>query len=194
MPTVTLTPPTDWDRASLAGLWHVWQEDWRVNGRSPFVPGTQAMTIFRLGQWLDDPRRNALVRLVASGLYKTGAIYARFVLGLEFRKETKIGRRVEFAHQHGVVIDPHTEIGDEVLILHGVTIGLRLSVADAENPSLGAKIGARVTIGAGAKIIGAVRIGDDATIGPNAVVMTDVPARGSVVAAPSRVLRIRSDS
>lgn len=193
-PRVEVTPPTGWDSATIRGLAAILREDWATNGNSPFVPGTVAITVLRLGQWLDDPHRAGLVRRVGLLFYRAAASFTRAVLGFDMRKETKVGRRVEFAHQHGVVIDPGAEIGDEVLVLHGVTIGLRLTTQEGGLHRSGAKIGRGVTLGAGAKIIGNVRIGDGATVGPNAVVTTDVPAHASVVAAPSRVLRIRLDN
>lgn len=161
-----------------------------MHGGSPLIPAVQALTVYRFGQWLRDPARSRATRAIGSLLYRAGAAYARNFIGYEFREGTTLGRRVRFYHQHGIVIDPGTVIGDDTTVRHGVTIGLRMARVEGEPNVAGAKIGARVQIGAGAKIVGAVLIGDDASIGPNAVVMTDVPAGASVIAAPSRILRL----
>lgn len=189
-PSIVVSKPTAWDTSTWSGLYRIWAEDWRVHGGSPLIPAIQALTVYRFGQWLQDPARSHLTRIIGSLVYRAGAAYARNVIGYEFRDGTRLGRRVRFYHQHGIVIDPGTEIGDDTAVRHGVTIGLRLTRVEGGPNVAGARIGARVEIGAGAKIIGAVRIGDGASIGPNAVVMTDVPAGASVIAAPSRTLRL----
>lgn len=189
---IQVSPPSTWDASTLRGLLAIWREDREVNGRSPLIPATQALTIHRLGEWLDHPGRGRLTRLVGSLVYRAAAAYVRNHLGFEIRKETRIGRKVHFAHQHGVVIAPETQIGDGTLIHHGVTIGLRIDGRGGP-AEVGARIGSGVRIGAGVVIVGAVRIGDGASIGPNAVVSTDVPEHGSVVAAPTRVLRLSGE-
>lgn len=189
---IQVTAPSTWDASSVQGLLEIWREDREINGRSCLNPATQVLTIHRFGEWLCHPRRGGLTRAIGTFVYRAGAAYVRNHLGFEIRKETRIGRRVHFAHQHGVVIAPETHIGDGTLIHHGVTIGLRMD-GNGGPSKVGAHIGAGVRIGAGAVIIGAVNIGDGASIGPNAVVATDVPENGSVVAAPSRVLRMQGD-
>ncbi|WP_156887415.1 serine O-acetyltransferase [Propionicicella superfundia] len=188
---IVVSPPSAWDARTLRGLLDICGEDRAVNGRSPFHPASQALIVHRLGEWLAHPGRNRLVARVGGFVQHAAAAYVRNYIGYEISPGAKIGRRVHFAHQHGIVIAPETEIGDDALILHEVTVGLRMD-AQGGTPEAGARIGARVRIGTGARILGAVRIGDGANIGPNAVVMTDVPENASVIAAPSRVLRLRS--
>lgn len=189
---IQVSPPSTWDASTLEGLRAIWREDREINGRSFLNPATQMLTIHRFGEWLCHPNRGRPTKLLGNLVYRAGAAYIRNHLGFEIRKETRIGRRVHFAHQHGVVIAPETQIGDGTLIHHGVTIGLRID-GKGGPAAVGARIGKDVRIGAGAVIVGTVRVGDGASIGPNAVVATDVPENGSVVAAPSRVLRMQGE-
>lgn len=188
---IVVTPPSPWDTATFAGLFAILRENRDVHGRLT-IAARQMLLIHRLGEWADDPARHPLTRVIALLVYRTGSLYSRNVLGFEILKGARIGRRVHFTHQHGIIIAPETEIGDDCLIHHDVTIGLRLG-RDHSGDSIGARIGAGVRISAGARILGNVSIGDGASIGPNAVVMTDVPAHASVIAAPSRILRLRSE-
>ncbi|HEY5171044.1 MAG TPA: hypothetical protein VIK54_04885 [Acidimicrobiia bacterium] len=89
---------------------------------------------------------------------------------------------VYFAHGQ-VVIDGLVEIHRGVVIFPWVTIGLR--AGDVCGPT----IGPGVHIGTGAKVIGPVTVHRNARIGANAVVVTDVPARTTVVGAPARPAR-----
>jgi serine O-acetyltransferase len=88
---------------------------------------------------------------------------------------------VYFVHGQ-VVIDGLTHIGTGTSIAPFVTIGL---LAGNVN---GPAVGRHVEIGTGAKILGPVRIGNHARIGANAVVLQDVPARGTAVGAPARII------
>jgi serine acetyltransferase len=94
----------------------------------------------------------------------------------------RIGRRVVFAHQGGIVVGWGATIGDDCLVRQNVTIGLGHDGGGAP------RIGRNVRIGVGAVIVGDVTIGDGAVIGPNTVVTTDVPPKARVVAAPPRIL------
>jgi serine O-acetyltransferase len=85
---------------------------------------------------------------------------------------------------HGqVVIDGFVEIHRGVVIFPWVTIGLR--AGDVRGPT----IGRDVHIGTGAKVIGPVTVHRSARIGANSVVVTDIPARTTVVGAPARPVR-----
>ena len=95
----------------------------------------------------------------------------------------KIGRRVIFEHQHGIVVHGETVIGDDCIIRQGVTLGIRNMDRLTEAPVLGRG----VNVGAGAKIIGAVKIGDGAAIGANAVVLKDVPAGALAIGVPAQL-------
>ncbi|MEP6958273.1 MAG: serine acetyltransferase, partial [Nitrospirota bacterium] len=123
---------------------------------------------------LKDRRRGVLCWWL-SLLYRFMFRFIRNHYGIELPATTIVGRRFLIGHQHGIVIHPKAEFGDDCTIRQNVTIGQVDNVRKG-----GAKFGHRVNIGVGAVIVGGITIGDDVRIGPNAVVMTDVPAGATV--------------
>ena len=159
------------------------KEDWHTHqpqGRPWLQPGFHALAVHRLGRAVEGvsgPARRP-IRLVRRGLL----FFTHSVYGIEVPLEATVGRRVQFAHQGGIVIAADAVIGDDCLIRQNVTIG----AADDGYPS--PRLGHGVRVGAGAVIIGDITIGDHVRIGPNAVVMSDVPQGASVVAPAARII------
>ena len=86
-----------------------------------------------------------------------------------------------FCHNgFGVVINPRTILGKDIVIQHGVTIG---EIGDAVPI-----IGNNVYIGAKAMIIGGVKIGDNTKIGAGAVVLHDVPSGSTAIGFPAKII------
>lgn len=164
-------------------LWERIREDWITTGRDWTRPGFRALAVYRLGAWRLQLGSHFLRRLLWP-IYQFLYRYVRNHYGIEINYRSKIGRRVNIAHQHGIVIHRSAEIGDDCLIRHGVTIGAPNHSRGGEAP----KIGRRVEIGVGAVIAGEITIGDEARIGPNAVLMTNVPAGASVFGNPARII------
>jgi serine O-acetyltransferase len=164
------------------GLWQEIREDWLAHGSDWTRPGFRAVAIHRFGNYRMRIK-SKIVRAPLSLLYRALYRRARNVWGIELPYEAKIGRRVVFEHQHGIVVHGNVEIGDDCIIRQGVTIGNRTLEGRFDAP----KLGKRVNVGAGAKILGAVTIGDDAAIGANAVVLSDVPDGALVVGIPARL-------
>lgn len=186
---VTITPPSGWETSSFNALMSILNEDMEMQP-GWLAPAKQMLAVHRFGEWAAD--QPMLVALVALVVFRVLNVYVRNVLGFEIARTTKIGRRVVFVHQNGVVIQPGAEIGDDCMIYHNVTIGRRW---DDDRPGalrVPPRLGRGVHVGVGATIIGAVRIGDGAKIGPHALVTTDVPAGASVLAPASRVMRLRA--
>lgn len=189
---IQLTSPSEWDSATWAGLRAIVREDMDTYGKSLLHPAEQMLLVYRFGVWAHDPARSRTVHKLCGVLYKVAnAMYVRNMLGFEVSHQTKIGRRVRFVHQGGVVLQPDAEIGDDSMIYHGVTVGRRWEEFHSIEYLAPPRIGRGVHVGAGAVIIGSVRIGDGAKIGPNAVVTKNVPTGASVVAPASRTLRLR---
>jgi len=193
----TISEPTAWDTSGFQGLRAILREDRESasviapEGRASTIeswlsPGSQALAAHRFGEWVGAGGPPWLLRRPAAFLHVLMSGYVRSVLGFEIAKSVRLGLRVKFFHQHGVVMGGHCVVGDDCVFRHGVTLA-----PSPKNPSEAPQIGARVSFGAGCIVLGKVRIGDGAIIGPNAVVTTDVPPGASVVAQPARILRIR---
>ncbi|HEX4792716.1 MAG TPA: hypothetical protein VH370_02935 [Humisphaera sp.] len=157
-------------------------EDWRSHGRDWTRPGFRAVATHRFGQWRQKLRWK-IVRAPMSMIYRAMYRRCRNVYGIEIPQTARIGRRVVFEHQGGIVIHPDAVIGDECIIRQGVTLGVRrANVQEAPILAIG------VDVGAGAKILGPVRVGNRATIGANAVVLCDVPDGATAVGVPARII------
>ncbi|PVE96749.1 serine acetyltransferase [Microbacterium sp. TPD7012] len=120
-----------------------------------------------------------LVFVVVGGSYK---LVTEGFMGIELPVSTEVGPGLRLRHGVGVVVNPASRIGANVMIRQGVTLGNRKLPNDCPTIEDG------VEIGVGAVVIGAVTVGAGARIGPNAVVFRDVPP-GAVVASPASEIR-----
>jgi serine O-acetyltransferase len=164
-------------------FWDLVREDLETYGGDWTRPGFQALLVYRLGVWRMRVRPR-LLRGPLSALYNTLFATVRNVYGIELPFSARVGRRVVFEHQHGIVVHGGSEIGDDCIIRQGVTLGIRRLNRLTDAP----KLGRGVSVGAGAKILGKVEIGDHAEIGANAVVLDDVPAHAIAVGIPARTV------
>lgn len=165
-------------------LWELLREDYVAHGRDITRPGFQAVAVYRFGVWrmtIGPKPLRAPLSVAYRALYRT----VRNLYGIELPYSAKVGRRVIFEHQHGIVVHGQTVIGDDCIIRQGVTLGIRSMERLAEAPVLGCG----VNVGAGAKIIGPVHIGDGAAIGANAVVLQDVPAGALAIGVPAHLVQ-----
>ena len=161
--------------------------DWIAHGRDWTRPGFRALAAYRFGVWRMGVRP-LILRAPLSVIYRFLFRRARNLYGIELPYSAKVGARVVFEHQHGIVIHGASEIGDGCIIRQGVTIGNRY----VDDPTGAPKLGARVNVGAGAKILGRIQIGDDASIGANSVVLSNVAAGETVVGIPARAVARRA--
>ncbi|WP_269518244.1 serine O-acetyltransferase [Alteromonas sp. BMJM2] len=145
------------------------KEDWETHGKDWTKPGFRALAYHRFGNWRMKIKPK-LLRLPFSFLYRFLYRRARNIYGIEIPYTVKIGRRVVFEHQHGIVIHGNCEIGNGCIIRQGVTLGNKNLRCPHDAP----KLGNNVNVGAGAKILGDIRIGNGAQIGANAVVLCNV--------------------
>lgn len=165
-------------------FWELVREDFEAHGRDITRPGFQAVAVYRFGVWrmtIGPKPLRAPLSVAYRALYRT----VRNLYGIELPYSAKVGRRVVFEHQHGIVVHGQTVIGDDCIIRHGVTLGIRSMERLAEAPVLGRG----VNVGAGAKVIGPVHVGDGAAIGANAVVLKDVPAGALAIGVPAHVVQ-----
>jgi serine O-acetyltransferase len=140
-------------------------------------PGLHAVVLHRFAHAYWRAKRRWLARFVSQT--------ARFLTGIEIHPGATIGRRVFIDHGMGVVIGETAEVGDDCTIYQGVTLGgTSLTRGAKRHPTLGRG----VIVGAGAKVLGGFAIGAEAKIGSNAVVVKPVPAGGTAVGNPARVV------
>ena len=166
-------------------FWSLVREDYDANGRDWFRPGFRALAVYRFGVWRMTVRSKVL-RAPLSVLYKILYRKCAYGYGIEIPYTARIGRRVTIEHQHGIVIHGASAVGDECVLRQGVTLGLR----NESEPDQAPILESGVSVGAGAKILGAVHVGANARIGANAVVLRDVPAGGTAVGVPARILKL----
>ncbi len=130
----------------------------------------------------------------AHKLYEKGHFFrARWVsqkavrrTGIEIHPGAKIGKGLFIDHGAGVVIGETCEIGDNVTIYQGVTLGGTGKDTGKRHPT----IGNNVMIGSGARILGPFTVGDGAKIAAGAVVLEAVPANGTAVGVPARIVKV----
>lgn len=140
-------------------------------------PGLHALVLHRLAHACWQAKRRWLARFISQ--------MARFMTGIEIHPGATLGRRVFIDHGMGVVIGETAQIGDDCTIYQGVTLGgTSLTRGAKRHPTLERG----VIVGAGAKVLGGFTIGADAKIGSNAVVTKPVPARGTAVGNPARII------
>ncbi|MFM0730832.1 serine O-acetyltransferase [Paraburkholderia sediminicola] len=140
-------------------------------------PGLHALVLHRLAHACWRAKRRWFARFISQ--------MARFMTGIEIHPGATLGRRVFIDHGMGVVIGETAQIGDDCTIYQGVTLGgTSLTRGAKRHPTLERG----VIVGAGAKVLGGFTIGADAKIGSNAVVTKPVPARGTAVGNPARII------
>ena len=141
-----------------------------------YIP-LRAMLVYRFGEWANRNR----IPLIPGLAYRFN--YKRY--GLEIANYNNIKGGLYIAHVAGTVLMPES-IGENCTVVAGVTVGLRDGYAFP-------RIGDNVFIGAGARILGDIDVGDGAMIGANAVVIKDVPAVGTAVGVPAKVIKINNE-
>jgi serine O-acetyltransferase len=159
------------------------REDLKAHRGEWTRPGFQALLVYRFGVWrtsIHSKLWRAPFTLSSRALFTV----VRNFYGIELPFGARIGRRVVFEHQGGIVVHGKAVIGDDCIIRQGVTLGIRRIDSPTEAPILGRG----VNVGAGAKILGHVYVGDHAEIGANAVVLEDVPAATLAVGVPARLV------
>ncbi len=126
------------------------------------------------------------------------AYYTLKLLGVEIPRSVQIGRDFELAHGgFGVVIHPHTVIGERVKIYPGVGLGR----ADIHRPASesrfeGILLEEDVILSTGAKVLckqGILRVGRGTILGANAVLLNSTGEAEIWGGIPARRLGMRQD-
>jgi serine acetyltransferase len=157
----------------------MWAADRRANAAYP--KSRLVLRWFRSAQrWR--ATRGPLARLVfviVGGTYK---VVTEGFMGIELPVSTQVGPGLRLRHGFGLVVNPASRIGANVMLRQNVTLGNRKTRDDCP------VIEDDVEIGVGAVVIGAVTVGRGVRIGPNAVVFRDVP-EGAAVLSPAGEIR-----
>ena len=137
-------------------------------------PGLHALFFHRISHCLWGIRLYLIARFISH--------ISRVLTGIEIHPAAIIGKRFFIDHGMGVVIGETAEVGDDVFIYQGVTLGSISTKKEKRHPT----IANGVIIGAGAKLLGPIFVGEEAKIGSNAVVVSDVPAKATMVGIPAK--------
>jgi serine O-acetyltransferase len=126
------------------------------------------------------------------------AYYSLKLLGVEIPRSVEIGADFYLVHGgFGVVIHPHTIIGDRVKVYPGVTIGradIHLSASQSDFEGIVVKDDA--ILSPGAKILckaGVLRVGKGTIVGANAVLLQSTGERETWAGIPAKLVGSRSD-
>lgn len=158
-------------------------DDYDAHGREWTKPGFRAVAVQRFGVWRMTIR-NKLLRAPLSIIYRWAYRHCRNVYGIELPYTVRLGSKVVFEHQGGIVIHGNAQIGDQCIIRQNCTLGIKSLDALDQAPVLESG----VDVGAGAAILGGITIGHGAVIGANAVVISSVPAGSLAVGVPARLI------
>lgn len=141
-------------------------------------PGVKALAAHRFSHWLWQHNLKLLARMHSQ--------FWRFWTQIEIHPGAEIAPGVFIDHGAGLVIGETAIIEEGVLLYHGVTLGGTGKDCGKRHPTV--RRGALVS--AHAQVIGPVEIGEEAKVGAAAVVVSDVPARVTVVGIPAKVVRV----
>lgn len=166
-----------------------WQADKARYPKHAFVreQSLWALAVYRFGRW-NDARRRTWSQRINDRLYWFLFRLVETLTGVSFTKQADIGPGLRIYHFGNIFIHSNVVMGSNCTIRQGVTIGNR--VEDGGVPVLGDG----VEVGAYAQILGDISIGDHAKIGAMSVVLQDVPADGTAVGIPARIIAAKKDA
>lgn len=141
-----------------------------------YFKGFHALQCYRVSHWLWNKGRVPMALFLQNRISE--------VFGVDIHPAAKIGRGIMIDHGTGVVIGETTVIEDEVSLLQSVTLGGTGKDSGDRHP----KVRRGALICAGAKILGNIEIGESSKVGAASVVLSDVPARCTVVGVPAKVV------
>lgn len=165
--------------------WFLSEKSWFTRNIRVFLePGTIAAIVYRFGSWtLSLPM---LFRLICAPFYVAAKAFVVLGFGIYIPAKAKIGPGLTIHNFSGIFLC-ETTIGENCIVFQGVTVGF---LRERPNPP---QLGDNVFLAAGAKVLGDITIGDNVVVGANSVVLTNVPARSTVMGVPARVVAKNTD-
>lgn len=141
-------------------------------------PGTQAIVVFRFGQW--SRKMPLLLRLFLDPVYHLLFLMIRILWGIEIPRNASIGPGLYIGHFGGITISSGAVIGKDCNLSQGITIGVS---GEGEKRGIPV-IGDDVYIAPGARVFGKIKVGNNVKIGANAVIHEDIPDNAIAVLNP----------
>lgn len=136
-------------------------------------------TGFKFSCWLRlTQSKNPIISAIAKVQHRR--FYTKYMLNIP--ANTKIGYGLYIGHGQCIVVNPTTQIGNNVNLSQFTSIG--------SNHDSAAIIGDNVYIGPNVSIVENVVIGNDVQIGAGAVVVKDIPENAVAAGVPAKVLKI----
>lgn len=160
-----------------------WQADRARYPKRPWLKEQSiwAIAVYRFGRRVD--RRNpGLTRAILDRVYWLIYRVTETLTGISIPKSVQVGPGLRIHHFGNIIVHADAILGANCTLRHGVTIGTRHDNGPVPILEDG------VDVGAYAQILGGVRIGRGAKIGAMSVVLRDVPAGGTAVGNPARVV------
>jgi serine acetyltransferase len=101
----------------------------------------------------------------------------------------QVPERIFMPHPNGIVVDTHTVLSNDVVLLQQVTLGVAHPYYDrnVDERLVDPILKEGVYVGPGAKVLGHITIGEWSVIGANAVITRDVPPN-SIAVGNNRIL------
>jgi serine O-acetyltransferase len=155
----------------------------RIEGRASFLreQSLLAIWVYRFGRRIDHGP-SGLRKALLTRLYWFLFHLSETVTGVSLPKACEIGPGLRIWHFGNIFLHPAAKLGANCTLRQGVTIGNRYGEDDAPI------IGDNVEFGSYAQVIGRIHIGSRAKIGAMTLVLTDVPADGTAVGVPARII------
>lgn len=166
------------------GLWALLREDWETHDRCWSKPGLHVVAVHRIGTRIQALPMAARIPLRVLHRALRSVIVTAY--STDIAENAVLGRRVKIGHHQGLVVEPDSVIGTDVLLRQYVTIGATTGESPSGDPT---RIGNHVLISPGAIVVRGVRVGDDARIGLRAIVTTDMQSGTTAFPTPARVRR-----
>jgi serine O-acetyltransferase len=139
-----------------------------------FGPGLHAVLLYRLSRWFYLHHMSPLSVLIG--------YFNSILTGAQISFRAVIGKGLVIYHPHGIVIGPHTVIGDYCTLSHENLIGQLYGEDDRP------VIGNYFYAGTGAKLLGKIEIGDHVRVGANAVITHSLPEGVTVAPLAARTI------
>jgi len=128
-------------------------------------------------------KKSCFLKLIGKVCGSYYSFISGWLLGVDISYNTKIGKGLVIYHGMGLVINPLSTIGENIILRHNTTIG------NAHINGAAPQIGDNVDVGCHSVIIGDIYIGDNCIIGAGTLINKNVPDNCIVVGNPAVIIK-----